>query len=285
MSAPLPFTKMQGIGNDFVVLDEAEWPPDSDWPTQARALCDRRFGVGADGLIVVGPSPIADIRMRYFNADGSEDMCGNGLRCTIRFAAARGLVPIGRGSVETLAGIRHYETRGDAQSISVGMGKPQFAPADLPMNVPVERVLNYPLDVDGEKISISAVSIGTPHTIIYVNELPDDARFLGLSPRIENHPLFPEQTSVMWTIVDGPDCLRLRIWERGVGETLGCGTGACAAAVAAIMTRRLLPLPDWRVSVASKGGELIVHWQGLESDEVALTGPAEIVYTGVWEGT
>lgn len=278
----LSFTKMQAVGNDFVVVEAAQWPGETDWPARAVSLCDRKFGIGADGLIVVGPSEIADARMRFFNPDGTEDMCGNGLRCVIRFAAARGLLSLYAGSVETLAGIRHYEARGDAQSITVNMGSPEFAPDKLPMRFGGERALDVSLDMDGTTLPVSALNTGSTHTVVFADTLPDDATFFALSPRIENHPLFPERTSVIWTTITEANRLSLRIWERGVGETLGCGTGACAAAVAAIATGRLLPLPDGRVPVRSQGGELIVHWQGRESDAMTLTGPAEIVYTGAW---
>lgn len=275
--AERPFTKMQGVGNDFVVVDEAEWPG-GGWPGRARALCDRRFGVGADGLLVAGSSAVADVRMRMFNPDGTEDMCGNGLRCVVRWASERGrLSPSGR--VETLAGVRDVSVLSSPTGrFSVDMGVPRFAPADLPMGVAGERVLDFPLMVDGETLAVSVVSTGTTHTVIWVDALPSDERFSRLSPLIEHHPLFPRRTSVLWTQVDGPDTLALRIWERGAGETLGCGTGACAAAVLAHVQGKL---EEPTINVVSKGGRLRVVWQG-DATPMTLIGPAEVVYTGSW---
>jgi diaminopimelate epimerase len=269
------FTKMQAIGNDFVVVDEALWP-EGDWAARARSLCDRRFGVGADGLLVVSPSDVADVRMRMFNPDGTEDMCGNGLRCVVRFAHERGRLGT-EGTVETLAGVRPVRVLPEA--FAAGMGAPRFAPADLPMHASGERVLDFPLAVDGEPISVSVVSTGTTHTVLWVDNLPEDALFFRLSPRLENHPLFPERTSVLWTQVEGQDRLRVRIWERGVGETLGCGTGACAAAVLArVQGKSSAP----EIAVASQGGTLRVAWPGGPDDAITLTGPAEAVFTGNW---
>jgi diaminopimelate epimerase len=270
---------MQAVGNDFVVVEEAQWPAGTEWNAAAIRLCDRHFGIGGDGLLVVGPSEIADVRMRMFNPDGTEDMCGNGLRCVIRLAHERGLTSVYSGSVETLTGIYHHEARGDAQNITVDMGGPEFAPEKLPMAVPGDRVADYPLEVGDTIVPVTVVNTGSTHTVTFVESLPDDATFFALSPQMEHHPLFPERTSVIWTTVSGPDEVQIRIWERGAGETLGCGTGACAAAVAAIVTKRL-PLPHGRVRVRSKGGELIVHWGGMPSDTMGLTGPAETVFTG-----
>ena len=272
----LPFTKMQGVGNDFVVVDEGDWA-DGDWAARARALCDRRFGVGADGLIVIGPSSRADVRMRFFNPDGTPDMCGNGLRCVVRFAHGRGRIGE-RGHVETIAGVRAV-TVGTDGIVTAEMGVPHFAPADLPMRVSVDRVVDFPLPLDGEALPISAVSTGSTHTVVFVDRLPDDDLFFRLSPRIENHPLFPERTSVMWTRVAAPDRIDLRIWERAAGETLGCGTGACAAAVVA---RAQGKVASPEVTVVSRGGTLRVGWPGGEGDTVLLSGPAEIVFTGLW---
>lgn len=272
----LPFTKMQGVGNDFVVVDARAWPARENWPARAIALCDRRTGIGGDGLLVVGPSPQADVRMRMFNADGTEDMCGNGLRCVVRFAHERGLLG-GEGVVETLGGLRRVQVLAP-DTFAADMGTPRFAPADLPMRLDGPGpILDVPLDVDGETLPVSVVSTGTTHTVLFVEHLPDDARFSRLSPLIGHHPVFPERTSVLWTVVEGPDKLRLRIWERGVGETLGCGTGACAAAVLARVQNKASS-PE--IAVASRGGTLRVAWPGGADDPILLTGPAEVVYTG-----
>lgn len=291
---PHPFTKMQAVGNDFVVVEEAAWPPGADWSAWAITLCDRKFGIGADGLIIVSPSEVADVRMRFFNPDGTEDMCGNGLRCVIQYGHVHRLLNRQSGFVETISGLRRFEGPIRARTIddiSVMMGEPEFAPEKLPMRVSGEQVLDYPLSVGDRTIPVSVVNTGSTHAVVFVESLPDDAEFFALSPQIENHPLFPERTSVIWTSITGewttrhgPNTLSIRIWERGAGETLGCGTGACAAAVAAIATKRLLPLPNWIVTVRSRGGDLVVVWRGLRNDGMFLSGPAEIVYEGNWTG-
>lgn len=276
-----PFTKMQAVGNDFVVVEEAAWPAGTDWKAQAVRLCDRKFGIGADGLLLIGRSRIADLRMRMFNPDGTEDMCGNGLRCVIRYAQEHDLFSGSEVHVETLDGI-HASRRSDNGAWSVSMGIPHFAPQMLPLRVDGARVLDYPLEVAGERLPISVINTGSTHTVIFVDELPADGRFFALSPRIENHPLFPQRTSVIWTRIEsaGPDSLvSVRIWERGVGETLGCGTGALAAAVAAIETDRAAG-PSIRVR--SRGGELTATWDSQSPDgKLVLTGPAEVVYSGI----
>jgi len=273
----LAFIKMQAVGNDFVLVNESD-TADDDWPRLSMALCNRRFGVGGDGLLVVGESDVADARMRMFNPDGTEDMCGNGLRCVIHHApAAAGRLPAA-GTIETLAGVRGFRVNPDG-TITTDMGIPHFAPADLPMTAPGRaRVLDFPLPLDADFLCVSVVSTGTTHTVVFVDELPNDERFLRLSPRIENHPLFPERTSVLWTKVEPPNALRLRIWERGVGETLGCGTGACAAAVLARVQGKINGFGP--VAVASKGGTLHVDWAGGTNDPISLTGRAHVVYAG-----
>ncbi len=277
----LPFTKMQAVGNDFVVVEDRHWPTDTDWNDAAIRLCDRHFGIGSDGLLLVSTSPIADFRMRMFNPDGTEDMCGNGLRCVFRFAGKQGYFAGLRATGETLNGV-HSATSSDGVLWSVGMGQPQFDPEAIPVLVEADALLNYPLDVDDEEILVSAVSTGSTHTVLFVPELPDDERFFRISPLIENHPLYPERTSVMWATPDGDgepgSAWRIRIWERGAGETLGCGTGACAVAILAQATGRS---QHRRMAIRSRGGELSVTWSARGQDnEMILTGPAEIVYTG-----
>ncbi len=266
---------MQAVGNDFVVVEESDWPTGTDWPAAAIRLCDRKFGIGGDGLLTVSPAGTADVRMRMYNPDGTEDMCGNGLRCVIRLARERGRIP-DAGRVETLSGLRAYQIRPDSV-IDTDLGIPRFAPPDLPMRAAGERVVDFPLEVDGETLPVTVVSTGTTHTVLFVDTLPDDARFFRLSPLIEHHRLFPARTSVMWTRVAGPDALELRIWERGAGETLGCGTGSCAAAVAAHVKRLVTRTT---VNVRSRGGDLQVRWDPTREMNVHLIGGAETVYTG-----
>ena len=272
-----PFVKMQAVGNDFVVVDEAAWPPGTPWHKTAIALCDRKFGIGSDGLLLVGSSQIADIRMWMFNPDGTEDMCGNGLRCVVHRAFGRDAIGE-QGSVETLSGVFRTTVHGDG-SITTGMGIPQFAPTAIPMLADTGLVQNFPLDVGGEIVFVWAVSTGSTHVVVFCDALPGDERFFRVSPLIENHVLFPERTSVMWTRVEPDNTLRLRIWERGAGETLGCGTGACAAAVLARKSGRI---NADRITVHSKGGSLDVTWAGGDSDPMFLTGTAHVVYSGDW---
>lgn len=276
----ISFAKMQGVGNDFVLID-SRTQGERDWSALALAICDRRFGVGADGLLVVVPSDSADARMRMFNPDGTEDMCGNGLRCVARYVAeGAGAPPPGSSrdlTLETLVGMRRAALTWDAQSrcrITVEMGEPLFAPEEIPLRLPAPDGPILPLSLDGETLSLLPLFTGSTHTVIFALSLPEDDRFLRLSPQIETHPLFPERTSVLWTQVLTPDRLRIRIWERGVGETWGCGTGACAAAVAA----QLQGYAGAQVTVESRGGELEICWTPGES--MRLTGPAEYVFTG-----
>lgn len=278
MTERLRFTKMQGVGNDFVVVDGRQFAS-VDWSTLALELCDRHTGVGADGLLVLENTHLADIRMRMYNPDGTPDVCGNGLRCLARYAVERGIVPSDTLRIATLAGVRTAHIRrccGDAiNAVTVDMSFPRFEPSSIPMRVPSERVVNYPLELDDRRcFTITALSTGSTHTVVFVDSLPDDALFFSASPQIERHPVFPDRTSVMWCRADSANHLTLRIWERGAGETLGCGTGACAAGVASVL--RGIAMPGVPVTVASKGGELTVVWR--EGAPIEMTGPAETVF-------
>ncbi len=274
----VPFIKMQGIGNDFVVVDASRCNI-PDLPSFARYVCDRKFGVGSDGLLVVEPSEIADARMRMFNPDGTEDFCGNGLRCVVRYVAQEWLLSnlsIIYVEIETTAGLKsctYYA--GEPSSVRIELGNPSFAPEDVPISVDSLPIRGIELNLDDDVLTVIPLSTGSTHTVIFCDQLPNDDVFFLLSPQIENHPLFPDRTSIMWTTVVDESNIELRIWERGAGETLGCGTGASAAAVASIrcgFTRS-------EVNVKSKGGTLQVEWS--EGSPVVLTGPAEYVYTGV----
>ncbi len=284
MSQRIAFTKMQGVGNDFVVVDgrEGRYFRALDWTDAAIALCDRRFGVGADGLLVLDDSERATVQMRMFNPDGTPDICGNGLRCIARYAERGGLVTHDALSIETLAGVRaarlHRDAAGQAASVTVGMGAPQFAPKAIPIALEAKEVFDFPLPLsDGAALPITALSTGSTHAVTFVEALPDDARFFAVSPQVEHHALFPERTSLMWVAVETPERLEMRIWERGAGETWGCGTGACAAAVAAVRHGRARAgVP---VAVVSRGGTLHVRWQ--PGGDIEMTGPAEFVFEGV----
>jgi diaminopimelate epimerase len=282
MSNRLPFTKMQGVGNDFVVVDGRR-AGDTDWSVLAVEICDRRTGVGADGLLVLDDSHIADMMMRMYNPDGTPDVCGNGLRCIARYAVENGVIESESLRIATLAGVRaaqiHRDALGDISAVTVNMGTPRFDPPSIPMRVPLEQVVDYPLDLDnGLSLPLTVLSTGSTHAVAFVDALPDDALFFAVSPLVEEHPLFPDRTSLMWCQVEGPSCLRLRIWERGAGETWGCGTGACAAAVAAVLHN--YALPNEPILVRSHGGELIVRWE--PEGSIEMTGPAETIYAGVF---
>ena len=270
----LPFTKMQGAGNDFVVFDGVSRPIDLS-PDQYRAIADRHFGVGCDQILLVEPPtrPDADFRYRIFNADGGEvQQCGNGARCFVRFVHEKGLTPQREIRVETASGLIVPKLEDDGR-VTVDMGPPRFAPAAIPFDAP-ERRTTYPLEVAGRTLEISALSMGNPHAVWLVDDV-DTAPVAELGPLIERHPRFPERVNAGFMQVVGRDEIRLRVFERGSGETLACGTGACAAAVAG-MTRGLL---DAAVSVHTRGGDLSIRWAG-EGQSVFLTGPAVTVFEG-----
>ncbi len=271
----LKFTKMQGAGNDFVVLDGVRQRVDLS-PAQVRLLADRRFGVGCDQVLLVEPSAgDADFRYRIFNADGGEvEQCGNGARCFVVFVRKQGLTTKHELRVETAGGLIVPRLESDGQ-VSVDMGVPRFAPEDVPFaggRGEVEEVL----DVDGVELRISALSMGNPHAVQVVRDV-ETAPVTAQGPRIEHHPRFPRRVNAGYMQVVDRATIRLRVWERGVGETLACGTGACAAVVAGI--RR--GLVDSPVRVSVPGGELVIAWAGA-GRPVRMTGPAETVFEGEW---
>ena len=276
----IPFAKMEAVGNDFVVVKEMDIRQGEE-SALAQEMCSRRFGIGSDGLLVLGASDRADLRVRMFNPDGTEDHCGNGMRC----AVLMGLEPLTTGqerdlTLETIAGLKRTRLYwiGGEPSITTDMGEPAFHPSALPMSVDVERVVDYPIEVEGETLPVTVVSTGTTHAVLFAEDAQIAEQFERISPALERHPLFPERTSVLWATLKDSDMIHLRIWERGVGETLGCGTGACAAMIAA----RLRKAVGNRAMVVSPGGALEVFWPGEGS--CTLTGGARVVYRGVWGG-
>lgn len=278
----IPFTKMQGVGNDFVVVEQKRVGP-QNWPALALQMCSRHSGAGADGLLVIVRSSMADIRMRMFNPDGTEDMCGNGLRCVARYAAEHFLVLSDVMQVETIAGIRqatiHRDATGAVDSISVEMGAPNFQPSAIPANLDSESIVNFLLELEtGACIPVTVLSTGSAHAVTFVDVLPEDDTFNSISPLVESHPLFPERVSLMWCQITGENSIQMRIWERGAGETMGCGTGACAAAVAAIYEKRVLS--DTPIEVTSPGGVLEISWN--MGGGVIMRGPAETVYSACY---
>ena len=280
----LTFLKMHGAGNDFVVLDNlrSPLPDDFDFEAAAHSLCSPHFGVGADGLLVLAAPDAAahgvgaQVRMRMWNPDGSEDMCGNGLRCIAKLAYERGYVNSRDFIVQTWAGLRAAGVLPDGL-IRVAMGQPQFGLAAVPMlRISDESTaVEYCLDVGDTQIPhVTSLSTGSTHTVIFTDGPVDESTFARLSPLIEHHAWFPKRTSIMWAYVEAENHLKLRIWERGVGETLACGTGACAAAVAAQVTGRC----GERVAVESRGGVLAIEWR--PGTEIFMTGPAQDVFSG-----
>ncbi len=278
----IPFTKMQGAGNDFVVVD-GRGVRGVDWSSLALEVCDRHTGIGSDGLLVVDGARRADAAMRMFNPDGTPDVCGNGLRCIARFIAERDPEAMERArrgelSICTLAGVRQarlLDTPGGIR-VAVTMGPPAFEPERVPVMAPGPRVLDYDLETAAGPITISALSTGSTHAVTFVDQLPDDGRFSVVSPLVERHAVFPARTSVMWAQVMDRSTIRVRIWERGVGETLACGTGACAVGVAAILRGEA----DGAVDVVSRGG--IIHVEWAPGGSIRQTGGAETVYEGVY---
>lgn len=269
----LKFTKMHGLGNDFVVLDRIHQSFDLN-QQQIRFLADRHFGIGCDQILVVekaqGP---ADFRYRIFNADGGEvEQCGNGARCFVRYVHDHALTQKQEIQIETLGGVisPKLEVSG---AVTVNMGKPIFEPRDIPF-VAERRALVYNLALDDGAVEISALSMGNPHAVRIVEDI-DSAPVTTEGAKIEVHPRFPRKVNVGYMQIMGRDRVKLRVFERGAGETLACGTGACAAVVAGI-TRHLL---DEQVVVSTRGGDLTIVWKG-ENEPVLMTGPAVTVFEG-----
>lgn len=270
----LRFTKMHGLGNDFVVIDGTAQQV-SLRPEQIRLLANRRLGVGCDQVLLVesSPTPEADFRYRIFNADGGEvEQCGNGARCFARFVRERGLTDKREIPVLTAAGIITLKVQDDGQ-VTVDMGAPRLAPAQIPFEAEAAAIA-YPLEVDGETLEIAAVSMGNPHAVLRVDNV-QTAPVAHLGPLIESHPRFPRRANVGFMQVVDSRHIRLRVYERGAGETLACGTGACAAVVAG----RLQGLLESVVAVDLPGGRLVVSWPG-EGAPVLMTGPATTVFEG-----
>ncbi len=273
----LAFTKMEGTGNDFVVIDAFRQPVVLT-PDQIRRLADRHYGVGCDQVLLVEPPQAADADFRYriFNADGGEvEQCGNGARCFARFVHERKLTRKDEIVVDTLGGRIRPRLLADGR-VSVQMGVPCFEPATVPFIAPAAALV-YDLDVDGETVPASVLALGNPHAVLRVPDV-ERAPLGTLGPRLERHPRFPRRVNAGFMQVVDAAHIRLRVWERGVGETLGCGSGACAAVVAG---RRLGVLGE-TVEVGLPGGVLSVRWAG-EGEPVWLTGPARTVFEGTIE--
>ena len=275
----LRFTKMHGISNDYVYISTFD-QPEEDWEQLAIRLSDRRTGIGGDGIILVCPSEVADAKMRIFNADGSEGkMCGNGIRCVGKFVYDKGLVPPDKTTVtiDTLSGIKTLELTvrdGKAQSARVDMGAAILSPADIPVKYDGDRMIDVPLEVDGKTWNVTAVSMGNPHCVTFVDDV-DSLALEKLGPHFENHPVFPERVNTEFVRVIDDHTLQMRVWERGSGETWACGTGACATAVAACLNGYCQKGDD--ITVRLRGGDLVIRYT---DDTVIMTGPASTVFEG-----
>ena len=271
----IDFLKMHGLGNDFILIDTLRHPSInelslSELSALSQRLCRRRFGVGADQLLLLCPSEVASFRMRIFNADGSEvQMCGNGIRCLARYIWDSGLSDSSPLEIETMAGIIRPERSGEL--VRVNMGVPLFNPEDIP--VKSDRPDNIEIRIDSKVFRLNCVSMGNPHAVIITDDL-EGIELSRFGPLIENHPLFPERTNVEFVQVLNPQEIRMRVWERGVGETLACGTGASASAVVCIKQG----MAEQRVTVHLLGGDLVIEWDG--DGPVYMTGPAVAVFEG-----
>jgi len=285
----MKFSKLQATGNDFILVDARTI--EGEWAKLARAMCDRHFGVGADGLILVQDSTIADLKMRIFNSDGSEaEVSGNGLRCFARYTIEKGL--IGKMSpraeqgncsltMETLSGVRKgkaYMSGNKVNRVEVNMGLPQFQPEQIPVKVKVDiiPISDYTLVINGRKLALALLSMGNPHAVSFSYRPVADFPLAEIGPKVERHPMFPQKTNFEVARVLSRVKIEARVWERGVGETLACGSGACAIAVAA----QLLDYVEPRVDIILKGGTLTISWDRV--GEVLLAGPVEEVFTGEW---
>ena len=284
----MKFTKLQGTGNDFVLVETSD--EGRDWSKLAVAMCDRHFGIGSDGLLLLLPSNNADFRMRMFDPDGSEaEACGNGIRCLARYVYDKGMInaDADRISVETIVGVRQLKlNKKDGQLIGIraGMGEPAFKAEEIPVKIEqgrekivyIKNMMSYPVHINGIDLLLNLVSMGNPHAVYFQDSPVAGFPLAQVGPRVENLAMFPRRTNFEVARVINRAEMEVRTWERGVGETLACGSGACAVAVAA----QLCGYVDNKVNIKLLGGTLQLEWDG--AGEVLMTGPAETVFHGEW---
>lgn len=273
----MKFTKMHGIGNDYVYVNCFEEFVKN--PAEvSKFVSNRHFGIGSDGLILISPSAIADFRMSIYNADGSQaEMCGNGIRCVAKYVYDYGLTDKTEISVETLAGIKYLRLQvenGKVASVEVNMGAPILEPKEIPVAVEESPVVNVPVEVKGKIYHMTCVSMGNPHAIIFMNNVKD-LDIAAIGPYFENHTVFPKRTNTEFVEVLDRNTVNMRVWERGSDETLACGTGACATTVACILNDKT----ENEVTVHLLGGDLKIRWDR-EANQVYMTGPATVVFDG-----
>lgn len=272
----MKFTKMHGIGNDFVLVEKKDLP-NMPYSTLALNICQRHTGIGADGMVIVLPSDQASIAMRIFNADGSEpEQCGNAVRCVAKYAYEQGLVHSEELTIETKAGLQKVwlDIEGDqVQRVRVDMGKPILEASKIPVQG-VGRTVAQPVQVENHHFQFTAVSMGNPHMVIEVEDV-ETFPFQTVGPLLEKHPLYPQKTNVEFITIQSPNEITMRVWERGVGPTFACGTGACASVVAGVLMEKT----DRQVLVHLQGGDLWIDWSQ-KDDHVYMTGEATRVFTG-----
>lgn len=277
------FIKMHGIGNDYIYVDEFLYKAPADIGDAARLASDRHTGIGGDGLILIQPSQIADCKMRMFNADGSEGrMCGNAIRCIARYMLERHpeICPGDTVRIETLSGIKIVTAQRDAEGkpsmLRADMGAPGLSPESIPVLTAAPQDLS--IEVPGFSGSGVCVSMGSPHIVFFIDSDPSELDIAHIGPAIESHSLFPERVNVEFVQMQPDGSLKMRVWERGSGETMACGTGACATAVAAMLKGRT---PQRTATVHLRGGDLIIEWNP-DNNRVYMTGPAVLVFEGEW---
>ena len=273
----IKFTKMHGIGNDYIYINCMESVPER-LPDLAIEMSDRHFGVGGDGIVLICPSEIADFRMRMFNNDGSEArMCGNASRCIAKYVHDHGLTDKQRINLETLSGIKvlslNMNDEGEVESVTVDMGEPELEAASVPVVTASEKMVEETVETSSGSVKVTAVSMGNPHGVIFVDRI-EDVDFDKLGPELEHHPMWPDRANIEFLQILSPSEARMRVWERGTGETLACGTGACASAVAAALTGRC----DRKVTIHLRGGDLTIEW--CADGHVMMTGSATEVFEG-----
>ena len=272
----MKFVKMEGLGNDFIVTHGLTEEKYNTAVNNVSLLCDRRKGIGADGVIFILPAETeyANYRMGFFNGDGGEaEMCGNGIRCFALYLNKMGLSDKKEFSIETLAGLIKTERIGD--DIRVDMGAPVLDADKIPTKKAGGQVIMEPLPIENREFRITAVSMGNPHAVIYADQLTDDL-VLGFGPKLESHPFFPKKANIEFIKILSDDEIEMRVYERGCGETMACGTGACAAVVAGILNKK----HNKKVTVHLLGGDLLIEWDGNPDHSVFMTGPANVVFKG-----
>lgn len=271
---------MQGLGNDYVYVNCFN-ETISNPSELAVKISDRHFGVGSDGLIMINPSDKADFEMEMYNADGSRgEMCGNGIRCVAKYVYDYGLTDKTSISVETLGGIKYLDLTvedGKVSLVKVDMGRPELEPSRIPVLAEGSRAVDVPITVDGREYRMTCVSMGNPHAVVYVDCDVKDIPLEKIGPEFENHERFPNRINTEFVRVIDRKTVEMRVWERGSGETLACGTGACAVAVASVLNG----LTEDEVTVRLLGGDLLIRWDR-EKDRVYMTGPAAVVFDGEW---